>query len=75
MRVALFISVVIFISGAFLIGYSKFPNPALSNSAALGFGFSSALLWGLSVTGGSVWNSIFNFFAAMSAALTAGYLA
>ncbi len=40
----------------------------------LTIGFLSAMAWGLSVLGGTGWNSVLKFFAALFAVISLGYL-
>jgi hypothetical protein len=82
----MFLLVVGLVSAAFYSSYTSPVGHSVAQVAATGYGFLSALAWGLSVMGGliwtrlgfissPVWNSWFNFIAAVLAAIAVGYAA
>jgi hypothetical protein len=82
----MFLLVVGLISLAFYSSYNSSVTHQMAQLAATGYGSLSALAWGLSVVGGliwtrlgfissPIWNSWFNFIAAVLAAVAVGYAA
>ena len=58
--------------GAGFMRYPNLPNPAASGTM---FALLSATAWAWSVFTGRYWGAVFNYFAALFAAASAGYLA
>jgi hypothetical protein len=65
--------IAIVVSG-FYVGHYRLPNEGLAKAAGMVFGVLSASFWGLSTISNPTFNAIFNFFAAVFAAISLGYL-